>query len=122
MSIVSFTIDGRSYALVPFPDLTLAECRELKRISGMTPLAAEDAMGEVDPDAWCAMLLISMRRVDPSVRDTDLEEVRPVQLLSALAEAVRANEEADAVPPTPISTAGGGKASSRATTRAVSGT
>lgn len=103
-SIGEFTIDGRTYPMILPTDMTLGEQRELKRISqGMTPMEALDALRGLDPDAMAGVLLVSMRRVDPSVKDTAVDDVETGPLMIAIAAALRA--AAAAVPPTPAGAA-----------------
>lgn len=125
MNELSFEVDGRSYPLVEPGNMTMGEARELKRLSGgMTLAGAENALHEVDPDAWTAVLLISMRRVDPAAKDSVLDDVKPAELIGAMHKALEAAKAAaDAAPPTPASNgAGVVEPSSLAMTPGVSGT
>lgn len=105
MSDIRFEVNGESYPLVPPGEMTMGEAREAKRITGgMGLLPLEAGMQDCDPDAWTAVLLISMRRVDPAARDDVLDSVNPAELIKAMSEAVQAAKaavEADAAPPTP---------------------
>lgn len=101
MSEITFEVDGHEYPLIPPSEMTMDEAREVKRITGgMGLISVETGMADCDPDAWTAVLLISMRRVDPAAKDDVLDSVSPAALLKAMSEAVAA-AKADAAPPTP---------------------
>ena len=124
MSDISFEVNGRSYPFVAPAEMTMDEARELKRISGGMGLASvETALQDVDPDAWTAVLLVSMRRVDPAAKDDVLDSVSPAELIGTMAEAIAAAQaEADAVPPPSPAGGNGPASSSGAMTLEVAGT
>lgn len=83
---VTFKIGDSSYPFV-FPDaMTFPEQRELKRMSGgMPPKEIFQAMQQFDPDAWCAVMIVCMRRVDPSLKDNALDQLEsPMPLAVAI--------------------------------------
>lgn len=103
-SIGEFTIDGRTYPMILPTDMTLGEHFELKRLSqGMTPMEALDGLQGLDPHAMRSVLIVSMRRLDPSVKDDAVNDVETGPLMIAIAAALRA--AAAAVPPTPAGAA-----------------
>lgn len=79
--------------------LTAAEARLQKRITdGMSPVAAERARFELDPDAWLAALVIGRRRIGLDVAaamDVDAEEIDLMACMAATTNAMQP-EQADA--------------------------
>ena len=105
MADLSIKVDGREYPLVGVAELTWKERRELKRLSGgMTASEFEAAWKAADPDAWYALTLLSVRRVDPTFPDDGLDGVNFEQVLEDWiaklnAVAAEAGAEGDASPP-----------------------
>lgn len=83
--------------------LTASEARLQKRITdGMSPVAAERARFELDPDAWLAALVIGRRRIGLDVAaamDVDAEEIDLMACMAATTNAMQPEpEEAPAKP------------------------
>lgn len=102
---VTFKVGDASYPFV-FPDaMSFPEQRELKRLSGgLTPKRVFEMMQEFDPDAWNAVMLVCMRRVDASVKDNALDNVSnpmalAVAILGDYGSAAEKDAEADAEVP-----------------------
>jgi hypothetical protein len=96
---VTFKIGNTTYPFV-FPDkMSFPEQRELKRMSGgMTPSRVFSMLQEMDPDAWCSVMIVCMRRVDPGVKDNALDKLDyPMELAVAVLGAYDEAAKADAV-------------------------
>lgn len=65
VGMAEFEVGGRKYTLVNIDELNFREQRELKALSGMPLAVFGDALGAADADAWWAVLMVSMRRVEP---------------------------------------------------------
>lgn len=103
MADLSIKVDGRDYPLASVAELTWKERRELKRLSGgMTASEFEAAWKAADPDAWYALTLVSVRRVDATFPDDGLDAVNFERVLEDWIDklnAAVAEAEADARPP-----------------------
>ena len=74
--------------------LSASEARLQKRVTaGMSPVEAERARGDLDPDAWIAALLIGMRRAGRDVDATTVIAADDVDLMAA-ARATRTTAQA----------------------------
>lgn len=101
-------IEGRTYPLLSLDDLTWGEWREAKRLSGgITPARFQAALADTDPDAWRAYALISMRRVEPSVKDDVLDSSNFMAAVGSWLESIKHlladSEEGGAADPPPAS-------------------
>lgn len=113
-----FIVRERRYELIHVEDLDWREAREIKRISGMPISQVIVALGEQDPDAWLAIVLICLRRVDPAWQESDLMGESMVKIISTVEEI--AEKEPDPMPdpqmPSPSRPGkGGGEASASMT-------
>jgi hypothetical protein len=62
---------------------TWDEWRELKRLSGgVLPAEFDQALGNSDPDAWRAYVLVSVRRSDPRAKDNLLDGLDFIAILA----------------------------------------
>src|SRR5690348_1130236 len=70
-----FIVKGRRFP-IPDQDMTLGEQRIAKHVSGgMSPIEIADRVMVGDPDAIVGLLFVAMRRVDPNVVESDLDEL-----------------------------------------------
>ena len=90
-----FEVDGVGVPAVALDDMEFKEQRLIKSTFGLTPRAVADGLEVLDPDAWLAVIFISVRRVRPDVTVEDLEGLKLGDLLKDL--------EADESDPTPDS-------------------
>jgi hypothetical protein len=68
-----FIVKGRRF---PVPErFTLGEQREMKRVAGIIPSQLDSALSQGDPDALVAVLLVTMRRIDPKVTEATLDDL-----------------------------------------------
>lgn len=83
--------------------LTASEARLQKRITdGMSPVAAERARFELDPDAWTAALVIGRRRIglDPAAAmDVDADEIDLMACMAATTNAMQPEQPEPAAKP-----------------------
>jgi hypothetical protein len=69
--VAEFEFDGRNITVIPPRELTLGDLAYMKEhfdIEGL--LALEDGLGSQEPVAWRALLVTSIRRVQPDVSPT----------------------------------------------------
>jgi hypothetical protein len=61
----------------------------------------DDALAEMDQDAWYALLFVSMRRQRPDVAEAELDQALFVEVMSPIVDAITATAagKGDAVPP-----------------------
>ena len=100
-------LNGRGYPLLLLDALTWKEWREAKRMSGVNPANFFTALKELDPDAWTAYVLISVRRENPAILDDALDDENFMEAITAWLATVTDEEivGADAGPPVPTPTA-----------------
>lgn len=93
----TFTVNGVEY---PFAsDLTLGEARTMKVVYGVRLGELEDLLTAGDPDALAAVVFTSMRRVDPTKTEADVDGVNLSDLHATIfAEVVEVDAEAGDVP------------------------
>jgi hypothetical protein len=99
---MTFTVNGRSYQIAVVDELSFGEQRAIKRISGgITARDLDDALHAMDPDAWFALLLVSMRRDRPETTEEELEATDFVDVMMPIAEQLLepATGTGDAGPP-----------------------
>jgi hypothetical protein len=94
-------INGRGYEILRTGDLTFDEWRYCKReTGGMGVSAFEDALRSMDPDAWWALLTVSLERLRAHDALRDLGSANFAAILASLPDAE--DEEAGAAEdPTP---------------------
>jgi hypothetical protein len=109
---MTFEVGGERYPLLSVDEMSFAEARELKRISGgMVPADIAVGTATLDPDALLAVFVLSMRRVKPDASEEDLAGENLLAVVNSLD-----GREDDAGPPD------GRATPKRATTRADGGT
>jgi hypothetical protein len=91
---VVFTVNGRRYELAPTDTLTFGEQRTIKRVSGVTAPDLDNALYDMDQDAWFALLLVSMRRQRPETSEEELETADFVEVMEPIGETMRAQIKA----------------------------
>lgn len=80
----TFTVNGVEY---PFAqDLTLGEARSIKLIYGVLLGEMQEMLNRGDQDAIAATVWVSMRRVDPSKTEADVDLVNLTELAAKIAE------------------------------------
>lgn len=94
MATHTVEVNGKPVEIIPLSEMTVKELRLVKVTSGMTPSAVAAVLDEMDPDAWLAVLLVSVQRVEPDTKEEDLEGLGLADLISSL----DSGEDAD-VPP-----------------------
>lgn len=77
-------VNGKPVEIIPLSEMTVKELRLVKATSGMTPSAVAAVLDEMDPDAWLAVLLVSVQRVEPDASVADLEGLGLADLISTL--------------------------------------
>lgn len=88
---MEITVDGRTYPVVLLDEFTWGDWREAKRIAkGILPTQFSQALNAGDPDAWYAVALISVRRVNPQAPDSLFEDT---DFLAALVEWAATNPQ-----------------------------
>lgn len=95
---VYVTVGHREFLVVATDKLSMPELREAKRISGMPLADMEVAFAKADPDAWTAMLYVSIRRVEPTLTVEDLDRMFGDTPLMAIVETIRDETPEVAVP------------------------
>jgi hypothetical protein len=66
--VADFEFDGRQVTVVPPRELTLGDLAYIKQNYAIdSQVDLEDGLGSLAPDAWRALLIVSIRRVDPKV-------------------------------------------------------
>lgn len=66
--MAEFMFEGRSIRVIPQHEIDLGDLDFIKEHFGIAGLVAlEEQMAEMDPTAWRAILVASVRRVDPNV-------------------------------------------------------
>jgi hypothetical protein len=95
------TINELRWELVPTDKLTWPEVKEAKRVSGMALLDMEGGLLKADPDAWFAMLFVSIRRQWPTLTEKELEDAIGDTPIMAVLDSIEkeAPEVAGPVPP-----------------------
>lgn len=69
--MAEFEFDGRTIRVIPPRELTLGDLAFIKQefdIDGL--LAVEEGLGNQEPSAWRALLIASIRQVQPNVSPT----------------------------------------------------
>jgi hypothetical protein len=69
--LAQFEFDGRTITVIPPRELTLGDLAYMKEhfdVEGL--LALEDGLGNQEPAAWRALLIASIRQVQPDVSPT----------------------------------------------------
>lgn len=77
-------VNGKPVEIIPLSEMTVKELRLVKATSGMTPSVVAAVLDEMDPDAWLAVLLVSVQRVEPDTKEEDLEGLGLADLISTL--------------------------------------
>ena len=80
---MTITVDGRRYELPNLESPSIREAREIKAATGMAPLVLLDALGHADPDAWGGVVLMAMRKVDPRVAQSVVDDLDLFELCAA---------------------------------------
>lgn len=96
-------IGESKYEIVPVHKMNWPELRALKRLAGMPPNDVGAAMSGLDPDAWFAILYVSIKRVSPALTEEKLEQMlvdHPLVEIVATAEQIPAETP---LPPPPAS-------------------
>ena len=78
------TVNGKPVEIIPLSEMTVKELRLVKATSGMTPSVVAAVLDEMDPDAWLAVLLVSVQRVEPDASVEDLENLGLADLIASL--------------------------------------
>lgn len=86
------TVDGTKYELVDFDKMTWPETKVAKQVSGMNLAQMEQGCLGMDPDAWFAWVLVSIRRQQPRLTERDLEQMIGDTPLVAIVETVEREE------------------------------
>ena len=69
--MAQFEFDGRSITVIPPRELTLGQLAFIKQQYGIeSQVDLEDGLGSVDPVSWRALLITSIREVQPDVSPT----------------------------------------------------
>ena len=117
-----FTVKGVRYRLVSVDDWTFEEASEAKRISGVPQALIPKGWIENDPDIIRGVLLVSMRRVDPSLTEAVFVGEKPSEIMGSL----EAIDEPEDKPPDPqtasLSESGGSGADISASQTTLDGT
>jgi len=94
--MASFEFEGKTIRLIPPREITLGDLqfmREHWEIAGQVEL--EQGMGDVEPAAWQALIVASIRQAQPGINPkVDVSHIAPLPLLYALNEELAAEEEA----------------------------
>lgn len=89
------------YEIVPIQNMSWGELRDLKRLSGMLPGDIGNALNGADPDAWFAVLYVSIRRVAPQLTENRLEGMLTDHPLIEIAKSVETIEPVEVELPPP---------------------
>jgi hypothetical protein len=92
-------VDGRTYPLLALSgdEFTWDEWREVKRLSGgILPPDFTAALAGMDPDAWRALVLLSVRRHNPAIPDDVLANTNFAETLQGWMEAMERESEEEA--------------------------
>ena len=110
--VATFSVDGVEYELVSLDsihDFTLGDLRVLEEEGGLKLSDLVDGDVGITTRLILALVLLSMRRVNPAASLADAEKVS-IGVLESLAGDVATDEadvEADAVPPSTVAVADG---------------
>ena len=97
----TFEVDGKSYELAQVDDMTFREARLMKSYTPATGAELVNALMAADPDAWFAVMLVSMQRARGAGTSPDLleEELGETNFMATVSGFFEDEEEADVPPP-----------------------
>jgi hypothetical protein len=102
MADLTVTINELEWDLVTPDKFTIPECREVKKVVGLTPAELESGLQAMDVDSWLAWFYISIRRQMPHLTMRELEEsigdLPVADLYTSVVQQLQDKEE-DAGPP-----------------------
>jgi hypothetical protein len=97
---IAITVNDRNVPLVPLDEMDFDELDLLEEMTGYGAQAAASAIEALESKAWRAVVLISVRRVDPEASAKDLGGVKLFEVMAEL-ESQRADAaDDDRLPPT----------------------
>ena len=111
--MAGFTVDGVEYELLSFDnldDFTLGDLRVLEEDGGLSLSALTAGEIQITARLVIALILLSMRRVNPAAVMSDAERVPMTvleQLMAASASPAAVEEAGDALPPSTAAEAAG---------------
>jgi hypothetical protein len=126
--MATVTVGGLPYELLNPDDLDFGQQRRLKRYSGgmgIAEIVRGLQGGAMDPDAWFALILLSVQEKNPTFSEADLEKLNMVEIVMSGQD--DPEDEVDVVPPAEAPAAASGparrsrSASGSAATPATSG-
>src|SRR5262245_11367970 len=94
--MASFEYEGREVKVIPFWELTLGDLQFMREhfdVAGQ--LEREQGLGDVEPNAWRAILVASIRQVEPGVdpKKARLDHVAIVPIMLVMNDEQIAEEE-----------------------------